>query len=68
MGTVAIGIGIGTCIGIGVSSVETLLHITFKAIFIRVGLGVGLGIRVGQWKHTITWLQKKIIGGSLESL
>ena len=53
MGTVAIGIGIRTCIGLGVGSVETLLHITIKAIFIGVSLGVGLGIGVGQWKHTI---------------
>ena len=53
MGTVAIGIRIGTCIGLGVGSVETLLHITIKAIFIGVGLGVSLGIGVGQWKHTI---------------
>ena len=49
MGTVAIGIRIGTCIGLGVGSVETLLHITIKAVFIGVGLGIG----VGQWKHTI---------------
>ena len=28
MGTVAIGIGIGTCIGLRVGSVETVLHIT----------------------------------------
>ena len=49
METVAIGMGIGTCIGPGVGSVETVLHITIKAICI----GVGLRIRVGQWKHTI---------------
>ena len=53
MGTVAIGIGIRTCIGTRVGSVETLLHITIKVIFIGVGLRVGLGIGVGQWKHTI---------------
>ena len=50
MGTVAIGIRIGTCIGLRAGSVETLLHITIKAIFIRVGLGVSLRIGVGQWK------------------
>ena len=53
MGTVAIGIRIGTCIGLGVGSVETVLHISIKAICIRVGLGVSLRIGVGQWKHTI---------------
>ena len=47
MGTVAIGIGIG--IGIGLGSVETVLHIFIEANFI----GVGVGIRVGQWIHTI---------------
>ena len=35
MGTVAIGIGISTCIGIGIGSLETLLHIIIIAIFIR---------------------------------
>ena len=54
MGTVAIGIGIGTCISLGVGSVETVLHITIKANSIGVSLGVGLEIGVGQWKHTIT--------------
>ena len=54
MGTVAIGIGIGTCIGLRVGSVETVLHITIKPNSIGVGLGVGVGIGVGQWKHTIT--------------
>ena len=49
MGTAAIGIRIGTCIGLGIGSVETLLHITIKAICIGVGLGIG----VRQWKHTM---------------
>ena len=49
LGTVAIGIRKGITIGIGVGSVETVLHITIIAICIRVGLGVG----IGQWKHTI---------------
>ena len=50
MGTVAIGIGIGTCIGIRIGSLETLLHIIIIAIFIGIGIGIG----VGQWKHTMT--------------
>ena len=49
MGTVAIGIRIGTCIGIGIGSLETLLHIIIIAIFIGIRIGIG----VGQWKHTI---------------
>ena len=47
MGTVAFGIGIGTCIGLGVGSVETVLHITIKAICIGFGLGVSLGVALG---------------------
>ena len=35
MGTVPIGIGIGACIGIGVGSVETVLHITIEANSIK---------------------------------
>ena len=46
MGTVAIGIRIGISLG----SVETVLHIFIEPNFIRVGVGIG----VGQWKHTIT--------------
>ena len=61
MGTVAIGIGIRTCIGLGVGSVETVLHITIKAICIGVGLRIGIGIGVGQWKHTITGERQKEI-------
>ena len=55
MGTVPIGIGIRRCIGIGLGSVETLLHITIEPIFIFIciGIGIGIGIGVGQWKHTI---------------
>ena len=45
MGTVAMGIG--TCIGIGIGSLETFLHIIIIAIFIGIGIGVG------QWKRTI---------------
>ena len=52
MGTVAIGIGIGTCIGLRIGSVETVLHITIEAN----SIGIGIGIGVGQWKHTITEL------------
>ena len=52
MGTVAIGIGIGTCIGIRIGSLETLLHIIIIAIFIGIGIGIGIG--VGQWKHAMT--------------
>ena len=38
MGTVAIGIGIRTCIGLGVGSVETVLHITiYSAIHKAAG-------------------------------
>ena len=48
LGTVTIGIGIGIKIGMG--SVETVLHITIIAICILGGLGIG----IGQWKHTIT--------------
>ena len=51
MGTVAIGIRIGTCVGIGIGSLETFLHIIIIAIFIGIGIGIGIG--VGQWKHTI---------------
>ena len=61
MGTVAIGIRIGTCIGLGVGSVETVLPITIKAICIGVGLRIGIGIGVGQWKHTITGERQKEI-------
>ena len=50
MGTVPIGIG--RCIGIGLGSAETLLHITIEPIFICIGIGIG----VGQWKHTIMHL------------
>ena len=46
MGTVAIGIGIRTCIGLRIGSVETLLHI----IIITISIGIG----IGQWKHTIS--------------
>ena len=46
MGMVAIGIRIG----IGLGSVETVLHITIIAICIGVGLRIG----IAQWKHTIT--------------
>ena len=53
MGTVAIGIGIGTYIGLRIGSVETVLHITIVAICIEIGVGIGVGIGIGQWKHTI---------------
>ena len=53
MGTVAIGIGIGTCIEIRIGSLETLLHIIIIAIFIRIRIRISIGIGVGQWKHTI---------------
>ena len=57
MGTVPIGIRIGACIGIGVGSVETVLHITFEAN----SIGIGIGIGVGQWKHTITHITVLIL-------
>ena len=53
MGTVAIGMRISTCIGIGIGSLETLLHIIIIAIFIGIRIGIGIEIGVGQWKHTI---------------
>ena len=46
LGTVAIGIRIG----IGIGSVETILHIILGSIFIRIGVGIG----VGQCRHTIS--------------
>ena len=59
MGTVPTGIGIGRCIGIGLGSVETLLHITIEPIFICIGIGIGIG--VGQWKHTISKTNKRVL-------
>ena len=50
MGTVAIGIGIG------LGSVETVLHIFIEPNFIGIRIGVSVGIGVGQWKHTIKQL------------
>ena len=58
MGTVASGIGIGTCIGIRIGSLETLLHIVIIAIFIGIRIGIGIGIGVGQWKHTISLIRQ----------
>ena len=57
LGIVAICIGISTCIGLGVVSVETVLHIIIIAISIRVGVGLSLGVGRGQWKHTIRLYQ-----------
>ena len=54
MGTEAIGIRIGTCIGLGIGSVKTVLHITIVAICITVRVGIGIGIGIGQWKHAIS--------------
>ena len=54
MGTVPNGISLCTHIGLGVGSVETVLHITIEAIDIGLGLCPGIGIGLGQWKHTIT--------------
>ena len=58
MGTVASGIGISTCIGIRIGSLETLLHIIIIAIFIGIRIGIGIGIGVGQWKHTISVIRQ----------
>ena len=58
MGTVPIGIGLGTCISLGIGSVETVLHITIGSISIGISLGIGLCIGLGQWKHTIMWTDK----------
>ena len=49
LGTVAIGIRMGITIGIGVGSVETVLHIIIESNFIGISVGIGFG----QWKHTI---------------
>ena len=46
LGTVPICIRIG----IGIGSVETVLHIV-DISHIRIGIGIGIGVR--QWKHTI---------------
>ena len=54
MGTVPIGIGLCTYKGLGVGSVETVLHITIETISIGLGLGLCIGIGLGQWKHTIS--------------
>ena len=53
MGAVPNGIGLCTCIGLGIGSVETVLHITIEAINIGLCLGLGIGIGLGQWKRTI---------------
>ena len=50
MGTVPNGIGLWTCIGLGICSVETVLHITIEAISIGLCLGLSIGIGLGQWK------------------
>ena len=54
LGTVPICIGIRITIGIGLGSIETVLHIIIEPNFIGIGIGVGAGIGVGQCKHTIT--------------
>ena len=49
----AVAIGIGSCIGVGVGAVETVLHIIIETILIGVGISIGIGIVVGQCKYTI---------------
>ena len=48
--------GIGITIGIGVSSVETVLHTIIKPDSIGIGIEIGIGIGVGPRKHTISHL------------
>ena len=43
MGTVPKGIGLCTCIGLRIGSVETVLYITIEAISICLCLGLGIG-------------------------
>ena len=44
LGAAPICIAIGTCIGIGIAPLYTILNITIQSNFICVGIGIGIGI------------------------
>ena len=58
---------VGVCVGIGVGSVWTVLHITVEPIVVSDVVGNGDGDGIGQCEHTIIPISKHVIIATLLS-